>query len=90
MEDDDGDSDGVAERKPTATPLTLLEILLLSSVVCGVELCSNAGFTYISPMLLKVGLSESWMSVVVGFGPLLCLIFVPYIGRASDRLAYFW
>ena len=65
--------------------LTLLHIFLLNAVVCGVEICACAGFTYIPPMLLKSGYTEENMSIILGLGPLLGFFLVPLIGRASDR-----
>ncbi|WAR03056.1 S45A3-like protein [Mya arenaria] len=63
----------------------LLQIFLLNAVVCGVEICACAGFTYIPPMLLKAGYTEENMSIILGLGPLLGFFLVPIIGRASDR-----
>lgn len=65
--------------------LSLMQIFLLNAVVCGVEVCACSGFTYIPPMLLKAGYTEENMSIILGIGPLLGFIFVPIIGRASDR-----
>ncbi|RUS76132.1 hypothetical protein EGW08_016102 [Elysia chlorotica] len=65
--------------------LTLVQMLLLNAVVCGVEIVACAGFTYIPPMLLKAGYSEENMGFLLGLGPLFGFIFVPVIGRASDR-----
>lgn len=70
---------------PTRKPLSLLQIVLLNSIVCGVEICACAGFTYIPPMLLKAGYTEENMSIILGMGPLLGFFLVPLIGRASDR-----
>lgn len=64
--------------------LSLLQMFLLSAMVFGVEVSASAGFTYIPPMLLKAGLLEENMSMILGMGPLLGFIFVPMIGRASD------
>ncbi|XP_070199581.1 solute carrier family 45 member 3-like [Littorina saxatilis] len=64
--------------------LSFLQMILLNSVVCGVEIAACAGFVYIPPMLLKAGYSEEEMNVLLGLGPLLALFFVPLIGRASD------
>lgn len=63
----------------------LMQIILLNAVVCGVEICACAGFTYIPPMLLKAGYTEENMSIILGLGPLLGFFLVPLIGRASDR-----
>ena len=65
--------------------ISLMQIVLLNAVVCGVEICACAGFTYIPPMLLKSGYTEENMSIILGLGPLLGFILVPLIGRASDR-----
>lgn len=65
--------------------LTLPQIFLLNAVVCGVEICACAGFTFIPPMLLKSGYTEENMSIILGLGPLLGFFLVPLIGRASDR-----
>lgn len=65
--------------------LSMAQMLLLNAVVCGVEIVACAGFTYIPPMLLKAGYSEENMGFLLGMGPLLGFIFVPVIGRASDR-----
>lgn len=77
-----GQGVAMAYKKPS---LSLLQMVLLNAVVCGLEFCASAGFTYIPPLLLKAGLSESRMSFVIGFGPLLGLFFVPAIGKASDQ-----
>lgn len=77
----------------TMTPgksLSLIQIILLNAVVCGVEICACAGFTYIPPMLLKAGYTEENMSIILGMGPLLGFIFVPIIGRASDNCFSSW
>lgn len=64
--------------------LSLLQMVLLNAVVCGVEIAACAGFVYIPPMLLKAGYSEEEMNILLGMGPMLALIFVPLIGRYSD------
>ncbi|XP_062588232.1 solute carrier family 45 member 3-like [Saccostrea cucullata] len=74
----------------TGKSLSLLQIILLNAVVCGVEICACAGFTYIPPMLLKAGYTEENMSIILGMGPLLGFFFVPVIGRASDNCLSAW
>ncbi|KAK3101626.1 hypothetical protein FSP39_004984 [Pinctada imbricata] len=64
--------------------LSLVQIVLLNAVVCGIEICACAGFTYVPPMLLKAGYTEENMSIILGLGPLLAFFLVPIIGRASD------
>ncbi|XP_005108292.1 solute carrier family 45 member 3 [Aplysia californica] len=65
--------------------LSLLQMLLLNAVVCGVEICACAGFTYVPPLLLKAGYTEENLGLILGLGPLLGFFLVPVIGRASDR-----
>ncbi len=65
--------------------LTLQQLLMLNSVVCGLEFCASAAFTYIPPMLLKSGIEEKHMSIILGIGPLLGFFLVPVIGSASDQ-----
>lgn len=65
--------------------LYLGQLLMLNAVVCGLEFCASAAFTYIPPMLLKAGLDEEHMSFVLGIGPLFGLILVPIIGTSSDK-----
>ena len=76
---------GYSESPVKKKPLTLVQIFLLNAVVCGVEICACAGFTYIPPMLLKSGYTEENMSIILGLGPLLGFFLVPLIGRASDQ-----
>ena len=86
MERKDQDQPYTMERKDQSRKtLSLTQILLLNSVVCGVEVCACAGFTYIPPMLLKAGYAEENMSIILGLGPLFGFIFVPLIGQASDH-----
>lgn len=75
----------VIGTEPKPGKLSLIQILLLNAVVCGVEICACAGFTYIPPMLLKTGYTEENMSIILGLGPLIGFFLVPVIGRASDR-----
>ena len=75
----------VVDLEPKSRRLTLTQILLLNAVVCGVEICACAGFTYIPPMLLKAGYTEENMSIILGLGPLLGFFLVPLIGQGSDR-----
>lgn len=76
------DSNTAPEKKNV---LSFTQMILLNAVVCGVEVCACAGFTYIPPMLLKAGYTEENMSIILGLGPFLGLLVVPVIGRASDK-----
>ncbi|KPP65372.1 solute carrier family 45 member 3-like [Scleropages formosus] len=62
-----------------------LHLVLLNSLTCGLEICVAAGITYVPPLLLKAGVEERYMTMVLGIGPVLGLLFIPLIGSASDR-----
>ncbi|XP_072886866.1 solute carrier family 45 member 3 [Hemitrygon akajei] len=61
------------------------QLLLLNSLTCGLEICVAAGITFVPPLLLEAGVQEKYMTMVLGIGPVLGLIFVPMIGSASDH-----
>ncbi len=65
--------------------LSLQQLFLLNSCVCGLEFCASAAFTYIPPMLLKAGIEEEHMSLILGIGPLLGFFFVPMIGKQLNN-----
>ncbi|XP_053574718.1 solute carrier family 45 member 3-like [Bombina bombina] len=60
-------------------------LVLLNFMTCGLEICIAAGITYVPPLLLEAGVEEQYMTMVLGIGPVLGLIFVPLIGSASDN-----
>ncbi|KAM4748775.1 solute carrier family 45 member 3-like [Rhinophrynus dorsalis] len=60
-------------------------LVLLNFLTCGLEICVAAGITYVPPLLLEAGVEEQYMTMVLGIGPVLGLIFVPLIGSASDN-----
>ncbi len=51
---------------PPASP-SLQQIFMLNMVVCGLEFCASAAFTYIPPMLLKSGIEEEHMTLILGW-----------------------
>nr|XP_009943302.1 PREDICTED: solute carrier family 45 member 3 [Opisthocomus hoazin] len=61
------------------------QLLLVNSLTFGLEVCLAAGITYVPPLLLEVGVEERFMTMVLGIGPVLGLVFVPLIGSASDH-----
>ncbi|XP_066276254.1 solute carrier family 45 member 3-like [Branchiostoma lanceolatum] len=63
----------------------LWRLLLLNSLVFGIEICAAAGFTFVPPLLLKSGMEDSQMSLVLGIGPFIALFLVPAIGATSDQ-----
>ncbi|KAB5571602.1 hypothetical protein PHYPO_G00226910 [Pangasianodon hypophthalmus] len=60
-------------------------LVLLNLLSCGLEICVAAGITYVPPLLLEAGIEEKYMTMVLGIGPVLGLIFIPLIGSASDH-----
>ncbi|CAF1283522.1 unnamed protein product [Adineta steineri] len=63
----------------------LVHLFIITSLVCGLEFCTASAFTYIPPILLKAGISETLMTWLMGCGPLLGFLFCPVVGHASDR-----
>ncbi|CAF0905929.1 unnamed protein product [Adineta ricciae] len=63
----------------------LFHLLIITSLVCGLEFCTASAFTYIPPILLKAGISESSMTWLMGCGPLLGFLLCPVVGHSSDR-----
>ncbi|NXI12957.1 S45A3 protein, partial [Irena cyanogastra] len=61
------------------------QLLLANSLTFGLEVCLAAGITCVPPLLLEVGVEEKFMTMVLGIGPVLGLVFVPLIGSASDH-----
>ncbi|TTB41862.1 Solute carrier family 45 member 3 [Bagarius yarrelli] len=62
----------------------LLNLILVNVLTCGLEICMATSIIYIPPMLLKAGVQERFMTMVLGVGPVLGLILVPPLGSASD------
>ncbi|KAL7885446.1 hypothetical protein AOLI_G00057410 [Acnodon oligacanthus] len=60
-------------------------LVLLNLLTCGLEICVAAGITYVPPLLLEAGVEEKYMTMVLGIGPVLGLLFIPLIGSASDH-----
>lgn len=60
-------------------------LVLLNLLTCGLEICVAAGITYVPPLLLEAGVEEQYMTMVLGIGPVLGLLFIPLIGSASDH-----
>ena len=56
--------------------MNFFRLFIITSLVCGLEFCTASAFTYIPPILLKAGISESLMTWLMGCGPLLVFFFV--------------
>ncbi|XP_068125657.1 solute carrier family 45 member 3 [Hyperolius riggenbachi] len=61
------------------------QLILVNSLTCGLEICLAAAITFVPPLLLEAGVKEEFMTMVLGIGPILGLLFVHIIGSASDR-----
>ncbi|XP_041084385.1 solute carrier family 45 member 3-like [Polyodon spathula] len=61
------------------------QLLLVNMLTCGLEICMATGTSCVPPLLLEAGIEEQFMSMVLGVGPVLGLLFVPMISSASDR-----
>lgn len=64
---------------------TRLQLIRLSAVVCGIELCYAAETAFVSPILLKLGVPASLMTLVWCASPLFGFFCVPLLGSLSDR-----
>jgi len=64
--------------------LSIWRLGAINAVVAGLEIAACVAFTYIPPLLLKVGFSETQMSIILGVAPFLALFTVPVLGRWSD------
>jgi len=73
---------GSGSRGPRVGILWLLGV---NALVCGVEIVSSAAFTYIPPLLLKAGYTETLMTIILGVAPVLDLLSVPVLAEWSDR-----
>eukprot|EP00057_Strongylocentrotus_purpuratus_P003292 XP_003726336.1 PREDICTED: solute carrier family 45 member 3 [Strongylocentrotus purpuratus] len=60
-------------------------LTMVNLITLGTELCSSAAFSYLPPLLLEAGFSESGMSTVMAMGPFLALFLLPVMGTSSDR-----
>ncbi|XP_062579204.1 membrane-associated transporter protein-like [Saccostrea cucullata] len=64
---------------------TRLELIRLSAVVCGIELCYAAETAFVSPILLKLGVPAPLMSLVWCLSPFFGAVCVPILGSLSDN-----
>ena len=52
---------------PPTLMLSLIDLLMLNAIVCGLEFCASAAFCYIPPLLLKAGIRCGILFVVNQF-----------------------
>ncbi|XP_070536854.1 membrane-associated transporter protein-like isoform X2 [Ptychodera flava] len=76
-----GDGESMFDK----TRKSRLQLIVLSSAVCGIEFCYAAETAYVSPILLKIGVPEQYMTLIWCLSPLLGFFLMPFIGSGSDR-----
>ena len=67
---------------------TKLQLVRISAAVCGIELCYAAETAFVSPILLKLGVPTTLMTMVWCLSPLLGFFLVPIMGSLSDRCRF--
>ncbi|XP_059153835.1 proton-associated sugar transporter A-like [Physella acuta] len=74
----------------TGAPLrkTKLQLVRISAAVCGIELCYAAETAFVSPILLKLGVPPSLMTMIWCLSPMLGFFMVPIMGSLSDRCGF--
>ena len=63
---------------------TRLELVLLSLVVFGIEICYAAETAFVSPILQKIGVPLQFMTMVWCLSPILGFFTCPILGGLSD------
>ena len=56
-----------------------LHLVLVNFVVAGLEIAASVAFTFIPPLLLKSGYSETQMTIIFGVGKTIHLVFNLYL-----------
>ena len=62
-----------------------IRLAMVTSLVCGLEFCASVALSYVPSILLKAGLLEQHMALIMGLGPFFGFFFCPIIGRLSDN-----
>lgn len=70
--------------------LSVPRLLAINAVVAGLEIAACVAFTFIPPLLLKAGFTETNMSIILGVAPFLALFTVPRMGEMSDCCTSSW
>lgn len=81
----DSHTNVLAQRRLRKQPRGLPRLMAINALVCGVEIISSAAFTYIPPLLLKAGYTETVMTIILGVAPFLDMMTVPILAEWSDR-----
>ena len=73
-----------ADYASLARKKTKIELIMLSLVVFGIEICYAAETAFVSPILQKIGVPIQYMSMVWGLSPMLGFLACPILGSLSD------
>ncbi|XP_071040438.1 solute carrier family 45 member 4 isoform X2 [Parasteatoda tepidariorum] len=65
-------------------PKSRWELILLSGTVCGIEFCYAAETAFVTPILLSLGLSIKFVTMIWCLSPLIGLFLTPILGSMSD------
>ena len=61
------------------------ELITISAAVMGIEFAYAAETAFVSPTLLKIGVSQSHMTLIWCLSPLVGFFLTPILGSLSDR-----
>ena len=62
-----------------------IRLAMVTSLVCGLEFCASVALSYVPSILLKAGMLDQHMALIMGLGPFFGFFFCPIIGRLSDN-----
>lgn len=66
-------------------PKSILDLIRLSCIILGVELTYAAETSFVSPVLLQMGVEHQHMTMVWSLAPVLGFFLAPLLGSISDR-----
>lgn len=75
----------VNQQESNRQPKPWLQLARLSGTVCGIEFCYAAETAFVSPILLRIGIPQRFMTMVWCLSPLMGFLWMPILGSASDR-----
>lgn len=64
------------------------ELIVLSSIVCGIEFCYSAETAFVTPTLLTAGVRADSTSVIWSVSPLIGFFLSPVLGSLSDACVW--
>uniref|UniRef100_A0A182MIY6 Uncharacterized protein n=1 Tax=Anopheles culicifacies TaxID=139723 RepID=A0A182MIY6_9DIPT len=67
-----------------------LQLIRLSMVIVGIEFLYAAETAFVTPILLGIGLSHTFMTMIWAFSPVLGFFFAPMIASFSDTIRLQW